>query len=219
MTTLNNPVTSQNIVDRFYDYVNYTASQGVTWGSDVIPAGDTSPVSGVAASVPIIASTDFAGTVAAVTDIAINGASIGSSGGTITASDIWSVLVNETSRETHIRYVQAICGVTGTGGNAGTRLRNTTTNSDPNRVQDVYNLTRVANMRAGFASGITNPAASTYSLTAGSTISSTNLESFFSACRDAYNNAARATGSAYVYRTNVCHASCHSSCHSSRGRR
>ena len=89
MTTLNNPITPQNIVDRFKDFVTDTANSTIIWGTDSKPFGDMPDAT-------------FAGTTAGTT-ITATGSSIGSTGDIITASNIVNALLAETALYTNIR--------------------------------------------------------------------------------------------------------------------
>jgi hypothetical protein len=213
MATLNNPINAQNIVDRFSDYVVATANQGIIWGTNNVPVGDTSPAV-VDPIVQIVPTDQFGGTTGGKA-IGITGANIEGPGGLITASAIYQTLVNETNSYTNIRQLNAVLRVTGTGGNAGTRLTNS--GYDGSRAYiEVTNTTNPAYLAPSYSQSISISPAAAYELTDGSIIKSSRLEQFFSDLQLAYN-AARSTVVPYI--TEVCHASCHSSCHGSRGRR
>jgi hypothetical protein len=127
--------------------------------------------------------------------IGITGTTISPVGGTITAAAIYNALVNETAQYTSIRSLRAILHLTGSG--------------------NQFDQTAVAYMNmASYGQSIGSPANA--GVSAGSTITSSNLESFFNNLRSSYNTARAATTTITV---TVCHTSCHSSCHGSRGRR
>ena len=101
MATLTNNINSQNIVDRFADYVTATAGAGISWGANALPFSQFSPA-------------NFGGTTAG-RPIGITGPSISPVGGKITASNIYDTLVIETARYTSIRNLRAILTLTGSG--------------------------------------------------------------------------------------------------------
>lgn len=190
MATLTNPITPQNIVDRFADFALATANSGITWGTNSKPFSEMS-------------TNCFAGTTSG-RSISATGSNIGTAGGTITAATIVSALRTETATYTNIRNLNAKLNVTGGGGNTGSRPT----------AGIVYNCTRVGHLRTGFRQ--TLAATANAGVASGSVVTSANLESFFGNLRTAYNTARASTATIQV---NVCHASCHSSCHGSRGRR
>jgi len=127
--------------------------------------------------------------------IGISGGNISAVGGTITASAIYNTLVNETAQYTSIRSLRAILHLTGSG--------------------NQFDQTAIAYMSYGsYGQSIGSPANA--GVSAGSTITSSGLESLFNNLRSSYNTARAATTTITV---TVCHTSCHSSCHGSRGRR
>lgn len=190
MASLTNPIQSQNIVDRFADYVTATADSGISWGTNSVPFGEfpTSYFGGTTSGRPI----------------GINGSNIGSAGGSIIASNIYNTLVTETTAYTSIRYLQAILFVGGSGGNTGSR-------PTPGVI---YNNTAIAYMNSSYTQSIGSP--DNAGVAAGNSIIASGLEQFFSNLTASYNTARAVTTTVQI---NVCHASCHSSCHSSRGRR
>jgi hypothetical protein len=101
MVTLTNPVTPQNIVDRFKDLVTDVANTGIVYGTD---------------SKPFVEMPDatYAGTTAGAT-VTATGATIGSTGNAITASTIKTVLETETALYTNIRLQRAIKNLLGSG--------------------------------------------------------------------------------------------------------
>jgi hypothetical protein len=190
MVTLTNPIQPQNIVNRFADYVTATADSGISWGTNAYPFGEFD-------------GNYFGGTTAG-RPIGISGGNIGSAGGSITASNIYNTLVNETAAYTSIRNLRALLFVDGGGGNTGSR-------PTPGYV---YDATAVAYMNAGYLQSIGSP--DNAGISAGNAVTSGGLESFFNILTSSYNNTRVNTVTVQI---NVCHASCHSSCHSSRGRR
>jgi hypothetical protein len=189
MAQLTNPIVSQNIVDRFADYVVSTANSGISWGTNAKPFSEMS--------------SDFFGGTTAGRGIAINGNSVGAPGTNITASGIYNTLLNETIGYSNIRLMRALLFVTGGGGNTGSR---------PTQGY-IYDSTAVAHLSTNYRQGL-SPNASNVSF--GNTITAGGLEQLFDNMRAAYNSARSSTATIQV---DVCHASCHSSCHSSRGRR
>jgi len=190
MATLTNNINSQNIVDRFADYVTATARAGISWGTNAVPFGEFSAA--------------YFGGVTTGRPIGISGATISPVGGTITASTIYSVLVNETAAYTSIRNLRALLFVAGGGGNTGSR-------GSPGYI---YDATAVAYMNSNYLQSAGSPANA--GVASGNNISTANLESFFNNLRSTYNSARSSTVTIQV---DVCHASCHSSCHGSRSRR
>lgn len=190
MATLTNPVTPQNIVDRFADYVTATANSGISWGTNALPFAE-------------FPSGFFAGTTAG-RGISISGGNLGVAGNIITAATIYNTLVSETATYTNIRNLQAVLFVDGGGGNTGSR-------PTPGVV---YNQTAVAHTGTGNRQGIGSPAGS--DVAGSNIITSAGLETLYGILRTTYNNY---RGVSMAVQINVCHASCHSSCHSSRGRR
>lgn len=99
MTTLTNPVSAQNIVDRFSDYVIAQAHDGITWGTDNKPFAEFNAA-------------NFGGDT--------NGKPISISGGNlsshVSASNIYSVLVGELQRQTGQRTMRALRYMQGDNG-------------------------------------------------------------------------------------------------------
>ena len=187
MAVLTNNINAQNIVDRFADFAT-TATDSISWGTNSIPFPefDAAVFGGTTSGKPI----GITGSVLTDTNV--------------TASTIYNALVTETNTFTRIRNLRAILFVTGTGGNTGTRPV----------AGIVYDVTAVANMSASYLQNIVSPANANVASTR--TITSANLESFFTNLRNSYNAARENTTTIQI---NVCHASCHSSCHASRSRR
>lgn len=212
MATLTNPITAQNIIDRFADYVVATANADIVWGNNAIPVMDTATVSGVDRFVQVITEAQFGGSTAGMT-ISATGASITPTDGTITASTIYNTLVTETSRFASIRNARAIGRVTGEGGNNGTRLR-LSGNVSGRAYQQIFDTTAKANLNISTANNIDPP--DNGGVAADSAVSATNLETFFTNLETAYTEV---RDDAVTFIRSVCHSSCHSSCHRNRGRR
>jgi len=190
MTTLNNPITSQNIVDRFKDFVTDTANSNIIWGTNSKPFSQMPDAT-------------FGGTTVGTT-ITATGASIGVTGDTITASNIVNALLTETALYTNIRNLRAILNVTGGGGNTGSY-------PNPGYIFDTTAKSYLDNSYRQTLSSV-----NTSSVETGQTISQTNLETFFTNLQTEYNmNLANTT----TIQVDVCHSSCHANCHDSRGRR
>lgn len=190
MVTLTNPVTPQNIVDRFKDLVTDVANTSIIWGTDNKPFSEMPDV-------------NYAGTISGTT-INVTGSNIAITGDLITASTIKSVLETETALYTNIRQQRAILNVTGGGGNTGSR-------PTPGII---YDQTNVANLSVDNRASLGSISSS--NVDAGQIIDDLNLETYFGNLATAYN-AVRTT--AVTQQIDVCHASCHSSCHGSRSRR
>ena len=208
MATLTNNINDQNIVDRFADYVVATANAGIAYGSNAYPwdtyAGYFPNIFGETTSGKAIGTT---------------GTNLGGLGSTITASTVVSVLRAETTAYTRIRSLRAILNVTGTGyapvrgdGAVNTQIWDgPITGTAPGILRDV---TGIANLNTGYLQ--TLGATTSTGISTGSDINTSNLETFFTNLRTAYNTARATT---HTQQENVCHSSCHTNCHSSRGRR
>jgi len=190
MTTLNNPITPQNIVDRFADFVTSTANSGITWGTNNYPFSQFD-------------GNQFGGTTTGTT-VTATGSFIGNTGNTITATTIINVLLAETQLYTNIRYLRAILNVTGGGGNTGNY-------GSPGII---YDNTSVAFLNANYRQTLNNVNFSDVNRNNKITVS--GLETFFSNLQTEYNNQ---RNNVTTIQVDVCHSSCHSNCHSSRGRR
>lgn len=195
MATLTNPVSRQNIVDRFSDYVTATANAGIVWGTNALPTHTDGTV--------VTLSGNFGGTTSGRA-ISINGDTLGASGSIITAITIYNSLLTDTNRYTRIRKLRARLNVTGTGGNTGTRPT----------AGIIYDQTAVAHMNDTYLQAIAS--VNNAGVASGQVIDDTNLETLFSNLRTEYNTKRDTT---VTLTRDVCHASCHSSCHGSRGRR
>jgi hypothetical protein len=201
MASLTNPVTLQNIFDRFGDYVVATANSGISWGTNAIPF-------------PELSAAYFGGTTSGK-DTSLTGA--GARGTIVNAATIYNGVLSETFRYSNIRNMRAILNVTVTGEapwnvSAGPRT--------PGGI--IFDQTRKAHLNTGYIYG-TDPnrlargqpiAGNT--ITRGSASDGTGLEDLFNRARNLYYDFADDTETVLV---NVCHASCHASCHSSRSRR
>lgn len=189
---LTDPITRQNIVDRFADYVRATANAGISWGTNAYPFGEWTH--------GYLFGGDTNGK-----PIEIDGNSIGTNAaGEITAQNIYDTLITEVYRYNKIRLMRAVLVVDGAGGNTGSRPT----------AGVVYDQTAVAYMNDNYRQGVSAGREDVY---AGNLVTAGGLEVMFSNMRNSYNwHRGQSAGS---WQTNVCHASCHSSCHSSRGRR
>jgi len=189
---LTNPITQQNIVDRFAEYVRDTANAGISWGTNAYPFGEWTH------------GYLFGGSNGGK-GIEINGGSIGTNpAGDITAQNIYDTLIGEVSRYNRIRLMRALLFVDGGGGNTGSRPT----------AGYVYDQTLVAHMHSGYDQAVSAGRDDVY---ASNNITAGGMEVMFSNMRNSYNwHRSQVAG---TWQTNVCHASCHSSCHSSRGRR
>jgi hypothetical protein len=190
MVVLTNPITPQNLVDRFNDFVTTTANTGIVWGTNTKPFTE-------------MPTATYQGTTSGTT-ASVTGASVGTAGNAITAATIRSALETETALYTNIRNQRAILFVTGAGGNNGSRPTAGT----------VFDQTRVAHLTTANRSAL--GAVDNANVTAGQTVDDFSLEQYFTNLRTTY--LAR-RNDAVTTQINVCHASCHSSCHDSRGRR
>jgi hypothetical protein len=190
MTTLNNPITPQNIVDRFKDFVTDTANSTIIWGTNSKPFTEMPDAT-------------FAGTTAGTT-ITATGSSIGSTGNTITASSIINALLTETALYTNIRNLKAVLNVTGGGGNTGSY-------GSPGVI---FDATSKSNLNITYRQTLNSVNFS--NVVSGNTITASGLETFFTNLQTEYSTQSANTQTIQV---DVCHSSCHSSCHSNRGRR
>lgn len=183
MATLNNPVGTQNIVDRFADYVVATANAGIVWGYNNRPFYEFPPEY-------------FGGDGGKA--IGINGNNIYAD--PINAATIYNALVAETNTYTRIRKLQAKMNVTGGGGNTGSRPT----------AGIVYDYTNVANMNTNYLQNIGSP--DNRGVASGQNVSATNLENFFDTLRSAYNTKRDTVQTIQIDVCHAsCHSSCHSS--------
>jgi len=199
MATLTNPVTAQNIVDRFKELVVDEANGDIVWATNNNPT-----YSGV----EVTLDASFGGTTSGLT-ANIEGSSIKADGSELIDADaIYNALVAETNRYTSIRNLRAKLNVTGTSG---------TSNADRGPIGTygiVFDQTKVAYLNSDYLQNITDP--DNAGVQSGGLIDDTALEALFSnfeAARVAVRN------DTVTLTRNVCHANCHSSCHGSRGRR
>ncbi len=202
MATLNNPVSSTNLVERFNDFVAAAANANIVWGNDEKPF-------------PEMSTATFGGPKAGRGNLSGN---LGLTG-TIESTSLVTAFTTATKQYTRIRNLRARLNVTGNGGNTGSR-------PTPGIVYDETNIAHLNSSyeqslgsvdvndiqtnelitRAGIQGGV--PSAGTYQ--------GILLTGFFAGCRDKYNSLRTVTTTITV---SVCHASCHRSCHSSRSRR
>ena len=182
MTTLNNPINSQNIVDRFADFIQPTANQGITWGTDNVPFGEMS--------------TGYFGGGVGGKGMDISGGSFNS---TAYASDIFNTLVAETQRFARIRRLRAILYVEGGGGNTGSR-------GSPG---EIYNSHAIAHLNNDYAQSIS---ADVSDVSAGNKITTGGLESLFQNLANGYTNVRENIAEITIHVCHAsCHSSCHSS--------
>ena len=184
MATLTNNVRTQNIVDRYADYVVATANSGISWGTNAVPFTEMSTAY-------------FGGTT--------GGKSIGTSGANIYANPIngatiYNRLVSETNSYTRIRNLRAKLNVTGAGGNTGTRPT----------AGIVYDQTAVAHMNTNYLQSIGSP--NNAGVAANQIIDDAKLETLFSNLRASYNSARGSTTTITIDVCHAsCHSSCHAS--------
>jgi hypothetical protein len=210
MAVLSNNISSQNIVDRFADYVQATANSSISWGTNAYPQAYTGPTNGTVADyVDCIPFSEWGGSTGGK-GIEISGGSLSNP---IDASNIYNTLVAETNRYTRIRNVRALFYVNGDGGNLGDRRIDSGNFPGQGSVL-VYDGTTVAHMNANFAQSVGSPGNG--GVASGNTITTARMEALFDSLRTSYSSA---RGNTYTYTNSVCHSSCHSACHSSRGRR
>jgi hypothetical protein len=184
MATLTNPITPQNIVERFADYVVATGNAGIVWGIGAKPFSEMPD--------------SYFGGGTSGKSIEISGNSIAAT--PITALNIYNSLVQETNRYTRIRNLRARLSVTGGGGNTGTRPS----------AGVVFDQTRVANMSTSYLTSIGSP--NNAGVTSGQIVTATNFENFFNNLRSAYNTARSSTVEVTISVCHAsCHSSCHGS--------
>jgi hypothetical protein len=206
MATLTNPIRPQNIVDRYEDFVTATANSGIVWGTNAPGPSYTDANGTTYNDTP---SSLFGGSTSGVS-ISIGGQSIANAGDTISASDVVNTLISESQLYTNIRNLRVTISISGGGGNSGSRRSSGT----------VIDQTRVAHMSTSYRQTLDQNFVNTHggnsNVAAGQTITTANLEGFFTNLRSAYTGR---RGNTHHYSASVCHNSCHSNCHSARGRR
>jgi hypothetical protein len=195
MASLTNPVTLQNIIDRFADYVVATANSGIVWGTNAIPF-------------PELSAAYFGGDTSGK-PTSLSGA--GARGSLVAALTIYNGVLSETFRYSNIRNMRAILNVTVTGGapwntSAGPRT--------PGGI--IFDQTRKAHLNTGYIYATNAALLARGQPLTGARIERAGLEDLFDRARALYLDFSDNTETVTV---NVCHASCHSSCHSSRSRR
>jgi len=228
---LSNPITSSDIASNFRSTCAGIANDSFGSGDNpkrTLVSGSTSQ------SFDFIRSTDKPTVLGAtkgdpVTEMQ-SSANIASNFGTkITASTIFNTLNSEAAKGTNHRYARLRFLLQGSGGNSGTwgtPAAGTTylTNAEiPGYTVTgggfiMYSENHRCAMATTERSSITNPTASTYNLTSGSSVDDTKLQNYFTALKDAIL-AVTGTGQMDTYYNWTCHTSCHNSCHGSRGRR
>jgi hypothetical protein len=216
MATLDNPISAQNLIDRFAAYVVATANSGIVWGTDSVPF-------------PEMATFYFGGPRSGL-PISISGA--GLSGTVINALNIYNAISAETYRYSRIRNMRAILNLLSSGSDAFGRPPSWNMSLGPRYGSPgfIFDQTRKSHLNEGityfygFGGGVPGSfPLNTIGILArgqpvtGATITRAGLDDLFDRARSLYLNWL-ATSSVTVS-INVCHASCHSSCHNSRVRR
>lgn len=195
MVSLTNPITAQNIINRYADYVVATSNSGIVWGTNSVPFSDFS--------------TSYFGGTTAGRSIGITGGDINNNVNKIDASEINDTLATETAAYSNIRKLRAILNYTGVGDGAGGVGNTGTWAGNPGVNFDQTQVAYLNNQYLQSMSGTTN-------LGAGDIIDDSVLEAKFGALSTVYTAARNNTQTIQI---DVCHSSCHSSCHGSRGRR
>jgi hypothetical protein len=184
MATLTNPIITQNIVDRYADFVTIVANQNIIWGTNALPFSE-------------MPSSNFGGTTTGKS-ISVTGTNILAT--PITAANIYNTLLNETATYTRIRNLRAILFVTGTGGNIGSRPTPGT----------IFDQTRKSNLNTTYLQSLGT--VSNSGVSSGQIVSVSNLESLFTGMGTAYNTAATTTATIQINVCHAsCHSSCHGS--------
>ncbi len=183
MATLTNPISPQNIVDRFADYVVATANAGIIYHSTNKPFPEFDGA--------------LLGAASGLT-IGISGASIVPANNIITAPNIYNTLLAETNRYTRIRNLNATLTITEGPGNKSREFT------------DARNVTAVAHLTADYAVGAGSPANG--GVASGLVAFASSFESLFTNLRSGYNTARANTAVINVNVCHgSCHASCHGS--------
>jgi hypothetical protein len=114
MTTLNNPIESQNLIDRFADFVTTVVNGSATNdpADNIIWAADTKPFADFDGNL-------LTGNLADPITLSIGANNLGGSGAVINANTINRVLLGQLAIYTNVRKLRAILNVTGGGGNTG----------------------------------------------------------------------------------------------------
>jgi hypothetical protein len=185
-TTLTGQIKAQDIVSRFSDFVVATANSGISWGTNALPTYN--------GSTPVVDSSYFGGTNSGKS-IGISGANITPTNNRITAQNIYSSLLAETTSYTSIRNLNAKLYITHTPG-------------DP---ELVYNQTNIAYMSNSYLQPVSVSAGQ---VSSDNNITVSGLEGLMINLQSAYNTARSVTVN---ITTTICHVSCHNSCHSSSG--
>jgi hypothetical protein len=189
---LTDPISAQNVVNRFADYVRGAANSGISWGTNSYPFGEFGAIAFV-----------FGGDTNGK-PIEINGNNLGGVGALAVAQTTYNVLIEETRRYTRIRLMRAVLFVAGGGGNTGTR-------PTPGVV---YDNTAVGHLNSNYQAG--SLSADRNNVFAGNIMTRGGTAAMFNNMRAAYQ---AVRNSSIYFQVDVCHASCHSNCHSSRSRR
>lgn len=212
--SLTNPISSQNIVDRFEAYFNLFNSDISTIAyQDIIV--DTAPGSWTLLAQAGL-SPDKTVPYQYVTTSGIEGAD-----GKVNAWRLFSALRDQVNDYTKIRRMNLILRILGAGGNNGSRLTGSKAVSGRTYIE-IWNMSGYVHYtsdlrRVGTSrledEGLTP---SGVGLTSGTVIDDVVLQNFMYKCIIAYRTIREDVG---VEITEICHASCHRSCHSNRGRR
>jgi hypothetical protein len=197
MASLNNPITLQNQIDRFADYVVAAANSGIVWGTNAIPFPD-------------FPGYVFGGDTSGKT-ISIQGAGYG--GYKITADRIYTGILLETYRYSNIRYLRAILYVTSTDEQTGQYYQAPVPGA-PGGV--IFDDTQKAHLNTAYTLSADTNSLARGQIVAGNKMTSAGLEDFFDRARSLYYNF---LGQTHTEIVTVCHSSCHYSCHNSRSRR
>jgi hypothetical protein len=176
-------ITPQSIVNRYADFVTFTATNDLTWNKENLPF-------------PEFDSNLFN---SGNRTIGIVGSDIDVAGDEIDAEDIYNTLLTETATYTNLRNLRALLFVEGGGGNTGSR-------PTPGFV---YDTTAKAHFTTSYRQDL-DPVSQ--GIETGQNISSSNLESLFGRLRDSYTNKAVNTVEIQVNVCHAsCHSSCHGS--------
>jgi len=187
-------ITKSDVIRVFKEFVTDYVNSQLVWGSDNIPFTEF----------VFSDDTDWGGTSGGIPFSTLTNAEFDVASDTITASDIFDILVDETANYTNLRYINAILFVSGSGGNTGTRLTPGT----------VFNETRLAHLDSSYKTTVD----ADQFLYGEDIISASGLDEQFQEMKSAWMTVAFGE-EIQTHQVTVCHSSCHSSCHGSRGRR
>ena len=199
---LTDPISAQNVVNRFADYVRGAANSGISWGTNAYPFPEFGAIAGVLGG-------DTNGK-----PIEINGNNLGGVGAIANAQTVYNVLIDETTRYTRIRLMRALLFVFSSGGDAFGNPPNWNVSAGPRTSPGyVFDGTAVTHLSSAYQVAVS---AGRNNVFAGNVMTRGGTADMFNNMRAAYNSI---RGSVVTFQVDVCHASCHSSCHSSRSRR